>query len=319
LGWQTNICTPELSIPTDLLNYYPGWSTCVAQFDGVFDPPIALQTADGLFTTPSQPQGQSLPPTSSATPGNTPTPPGPTPTPTPTPTAIQQTQQQSSPSPVSNGGSGPVSVSQTQQQASPSPIFNGGSSPVPNTIAVASSQNGGLPSVFIPSSRPNSPAIIVNGQTVSTDTAGHFVIGTQTATTDAGGNIVFGTQTIAANSQGNFVIGTETASINSQGNIVIGGQTITPNTQGNFVITGAATITEGNGQVVTVTGATVSVGTSTGIGGFIASIIGITPTKTSTASESAPPQYTGAAPTLKVGLLEESLIVGGLLWLMAWL
>jgi hypothetical protein len=295
LGWKTNLCTPELSIPIDLLTYYPGWSTCVAQFDGVFDPPIALQTAGGFFTTPSQPQV--TPPASPAAPGGTPTPTG------ATETKTTQTAQ--------------------ADLASPKPIFTPGSNtdPIPIPSSSVASPTSGLPSVFIPSTSRAIPTLVVNGQTITANPQGDFVIGTQTATTDFQGHIVFGTQTISANSQGNFVVGTQTASMNPQGNLVISGQTLTPNAQGNFVLTGAATITESGGKVVTITGATVSVGTSRGIGGIIASFIGVTPTTTTTssASASAPPQYTGAAGRVEAGLSGETLILGGVLGLMIWL
>ena len=87
------------------------------------------------------------------------------------------------------------------------------------------------------------------------------------------------------------------------------------------MLTGATTITESGGKVVTITGATLSVsaGTSKGIGGIIASIIGVSTTTTGTATASAPPQYTGAANRLEVGLFEGSLVVGGILGCIVWL
>lgn len=89
------------------------------------------------------------------------------------------------------------------------------------------------------------------------------------------------------------------------------------------MLTGVATITESGGKVVTITGATLSVsaGTSKGIGGIIASIIGMsqTTTGTGTATASALPQYTGAAKRLEVGLFKGSLVVGGILGCMVWL
>jgi hypothetical protein len=166
--------------------------------------------------------------------------------------------------------------------------------------------------VYIPPTRPSSPTLVVNGQTITANPQGNFVIGTQTESLDNQGNLVIGTQTFTSNPQGNFVVGSQTVSIDAQGDLVIGTTTITPNAQGNFVL-GAETITT-NGQAVTISGTTVSVGTSKSMGAMIAGFIGATTTETKTASASSPlVQFTGAARRLEIGLFEGSLIVGGIL------
>jgi hypothetical protein len=169
LGWHTNLCTPELSIPNDVLTVVPGWKKCEVQFDGVFDPPIALSPTDGLWapTPPSKPPAT----TSTAEPANGP------------PVFPPKTQTESQP------------------HTSAALVVGASSKPVPSVLPFPTGSDAGGSSLppFTGIPLPPTPILVVNGQTVTANAQGNFVIGTQTASINAQGNIVIGTQTITSN------------------------------------------------------------------------------------------------------------------------
>lgn len=135
------------------------WASCANNLFGVFDPPIALTLQAGLTTpkaTPAQPTisgGEKPPPQPTAVPANGPTPPAPSPTPQPQTTNAAQLANIPPPN-------GPLLVNLSPVGKTPTPP--------PGVLTVTIE-----------------PSLVVNGQTVTANSQGSFVIRTQTLT--AGG------------------------------------------------------------------------------------------------------------------------------------
>jgi uncharacterized Zn-binding protein involved in type VI secretion len=89
--------------------------------------------------------------------------------------------------------------------------------------------------------------------------------------------LVINGQTITANSQGSFVVGTETLSTNSQGNIVLGSQTLTAG--GSAITVSGSTISLGPEATAIV----YSGSSTTNLGSVIQSSVGAPPQYTGAA------------------------------------
>jgi large exoprotein involved in heme utilization and adhesion len=89
--------------------------------------------------------------------------------------------------------------------------------------------------------------------------------------------LVINGQTITANSQGNFVVGTQTLTTNSQGNIFVGTQNLTAG--GPAITVSGSTISLGPGVTAIVYGGS----STTNLGSVIQSFIGAPPQYTGAA------------------------------------
>lgn len=124
--YLTNICTPQLSLPSIVRSLDPLWATCSNNLFGAFDPPIALTLQAGLTTPKSTsaqtttPGGGNPAPQSSAPPVN-----GPTPTP-PAPPQTPQPQTTNAPSTANTPSlKGASSVNMSPAGGSPLSINSG--------------------------------------------------------------------------------------------------------------------------------------------------------------------------------------------------
>ncbi|KAF8854005.1 hypothetical protein BDZ45DRAFT_747984 [Acephala macrosclerotiorum] len=165
--WKTNVCTPELSIPSFVTSIIPTWSGSAANFYGVFNLPFALTSQSGL----TLPKSRSVKQTSSSTPA--------------TSTSTQSAQPNMLPHL-------PGSI-QTGSSETPSPTL------LPTGASTTPLPPGGITAIMIP------PSIIVNGRTITANPQGSFIIGTTTAIFNADGNLMIGDHTIPVGAQAAIV------------------------------------------------------------------------------------------------------------------
>lgn len=133
---------PYLSIPTDINQVDPAWSSCSGAFEGSFDPPSALRKASAMVApTPAPLNGPSATPGPSITPVNAP------PTATPAPVDPGNSGQQSAPAP-------PQPAKSSTPNTDPENADPGNSDPGNSDPGNASSGNG---------DPDNSPASANNG------------------------------------------------------------------------------------------------------------------------------------------------------------
>lgn len=180
-------------------------------------------------------------------------------------------------------GGQPISISGTQVSLAPSA-----------TQAVVGSSI-----IPLAGSSPSSPApIVVNGQTITANSASQYIVGSQTLTPGAPAITVSGTPvSIPANSQSIMTIGSQLYPIamDINGNIVVLSQTIIPG--GSPIVVGGETISEvqASSEVVVASGGST---TTEGLGEIIAGALG----KTAAATGSGGPNASATGLTFTGGV-----------------
>lgn len=222
---------PFFSVPTDMIEVNPAWSTCT--YFGLYeayDPPVALHKAGAMVQSQDPTSGSTK---STPAPGAHVTPTGVPATATSAPIPTPVPQQDTDPNNDNNGGAS------NQRPGSGNSVSSPNSAAVPGNLL----QGNNKPSTTAPNS------IMIAGQTATKNANGGLVVGSLTIAPDATSTI---SDHVVANSADGIVaadgtryqMGVGNGAVSNANAITIAGQTASKDANGGLVI-GSVTIPPG--------------------------------------------------------------------------
>lgn len=262
---------PTLVVPPQIRSLDPAWKSCIMDFHGLYDPPIALQsTTLDLPSTSAPPAALTSttldlppPPTSTATPSRSLSPntaPA-TSTATVLPDQLPTSSSQPNNSPSHSGSFRPSSMSESMSDPSstskdPGGIFISILSDLTATTMPAD-----------PQSSAGAPPITVGSSTITPDSASNYEIGSLTLAPGGSAITVSGTAyslapsgtAVVVNGMTSPVARASSSDLRDPAMITIGFSVVTPNAAGQYVV-GSQTLAPGS--AITADGSTYSLAQS---------------------------------------------------------